>query len=362
MTTIARAGKPRTAESEWNMTSENFSVRPGARSGMRLAGRRVLVTGAGGFIGSHLAEALVREGAEVTAFVRYNSRGAIGFLSDVPEDVRRSLRVHAGDITDRQSISAAVAGQDVVFHLAALIAIPYSYLAPRSYMHVNAEGTLNVLEAVREHGTARLIHTSTSEVYGSAQYVPIDEAHPLQGQSPYSATKIGADKIVEAYHRSFAIPAVTIRPFNTFGPRQSARAVIPATIAQALWSDEVRLGATEPVRDMTYVSDTVEGYLTAAVTPGLEGGVYNLGTGKGHSIGDIAQRIMHLTGRNDTPVQDPERLRPTASEVDRLISDHQAFTAASGWTPAISLDDGLERTIAWFREQGPPSAPGEYAV
>ena len=325
-----------------------------------LSGRKVIVTGAAGFIGSHLCEALVRAGADVTAFVRYSSTGATGFLADAPGEIEREIRPFRGDITDMDTVSTAVAGQDVVFHLAALIAIPYSYQAPRSYLQTNAEGTLNVLEAVRRHGAQRLVHTSTSEVYGSARYVPMDEGHPLQGQSPYSASKIAADKFVESYCRSFGVPAVTLRPFNTYGPRQSPRAVIPATILQALWSDSVCLGAVSPVRDMTYVADTVRGFIHAATAPGLEGGAFNLGTGEGHRVGDIASRILRLTGRQLTVTHDPARLRPPDSEVDRLISEHAAFTAASGWRPEVSLDEGLSRTIEWFRARGRPPDASEY--
>ncbi len=327
-----------------------------------LAGRRVLITGAAGFIGSHLAEALVREGAEVTAFVRYGSSGSTGFLAELPPDISREIRVHRGDIVDADSVSIAMAGQQVVFHLAALIGIPYSYHAPRSYVRTNVDGTLNVLEAARHGDTERVVHTSTSEVYGSAQYTPIDETHPLQGQSPYSATKIAADKLADAYHRSFEVPVVTIRPFNTYGPRQSPRAVIPATILQALWSDTIRLGATTPVRDMTYVSDTVEGFLHGAVTPGIEGQTFNLGTGEGFAVGDIVGRILRLTGRSDEPTLDPQRVRPPASEVDRLISSHTAFTNSSGWSPRVSLDEGLASTIEWFRSRGRPATDTGYAL
>lgn len=327
------------------------------RSGHALAGRKVLVTGAAGFIGSHLAEALVRVGADVSALVRYGSAGSTGFLAEAPDDIAASIRIVRGDVTDLDSVCSATAGQEIILHLAALIAIPYSYEAPRSYLRTNAEGTLNVLEAARRAGVQRLVHTSTSEVYGSARYVPIDEAHPLQAQSPYAASKTAADMLAQSWHCSFGVPVVTIRPFNTYGPRQSPRAVIPATILQALWSDGVRLGATAPVRDMTFVSDTVRGFLLAACTPGLEGSTFNLGTGVGHSIGDIAQRILALTGRTGTIALDPQRLRPAASEVDRLLSSHAAFTAASGWRPDVGLDEGLQRTIDWFRQR-PRTAVG----
>lgn len=325
-----------------------------------LRGRKVLVTGAGGFIGCHLAAALVEAGARVTALLRYGSAGSLGHLARLPEEIRSQVRPIFGDVLDAGFVRSAVDGQEAVFHLAALIAIPYSYEAPRSYLHTNVEGTLNVLEAARQCETPRLIHTSTSEVYGSARYVPIDEAHPLQGQSPYSASKIAADKFAEAYRRSFGLPVVTVRPFNTYGPLQSARAVIPATILQALWSPSIRLGATAPVRDMTYVTDTAAGFVAAAVTQGLEGGVYNLGTGEGHAVGDMAATILRLTGRNDSIVLDEKRLRPEASEVDRLVSSNAAFVAATGWRPRMSLEAGLEQTIAWFRAQGRPASPEAY--
>ncbi len=325
-----------------------------------LSGKRVLVTGAGGFIGSHLTEALVQAGARVTALLRYGSAGSIGHLATLPAAVRGAIEPCFGDIGDAEFVRSVVEGHEVVFHLAALIAIPYSYTAPRSYLRTNAEGTLNVLEAVRQCEVPAMIHTSTSEVYGSARYVPMDEAHPLQGQSPYSASKIAADKLAEAYHRSFGVPVVTVRPFNTYGPRQSARAVIPATILQALWSPSVRLGATSPIRDMTFVSDTVAGFLAAAATPGLAGGTYNLGTGEGFAVGDIVATILRLTGREDAVETDPQRLRPDASEVDRLVSSNQAFRAATGWAPAVDLETGLQRTIDWFRAQGRPDDPQAY--
>ncbi|HVR50724.1 MAG TPA: SDR family NAD(P)-dependent oxidoreductase [Pseudorhodoferax sp.] len=325
------------------------------------AGRRVLVTGAGGFIGSHLVEALIAQGAQVTAMLRYGSAASRGHLADLTEEQLEQVRWAQGDITDAEFVRATVADHDTVFHLAALIAIPYSYLAPRSYLRTNVEGTLNVLEAVRQTGVPKLVHTSTSEVYGSARFVPMDESHPLQGQSPYSASKIGADKMAEAYWRSFGTPAVTVRPFNTFGPRQSARAVIPATILQGLWCREVRLGSMAPVRDMTYVSDTVSGFLAAAATPGLEGKTFNLGTGEGHAVGDIVRLALRLLGREGDIQDDPARHRPAASEVDRLVSSNDAFRAATGWMPRVGLEEGLVRTIAWLRARGRPADPGSYA-
>ena len=311
-----------------------------------VAGRKVLVTGAGGFIGSHLAGALAEAGADVTAMVHYNAGSLIGNLV-FERNVRDRMRVIGGNIEDGDFMFHAVEGQDIVFHLAALIAIPYSYVAPRSYVRTNVEGTLNVLEAARRFGTARVVHTSTSEVYGTAQRVPIDEAHPLQGQSPYSASKIGADKIAESYHRSFGTPVVTVRPFNTFGPRQSARAFIPTIISQILARDEIRLGALTPERDMTFVGDSVAGFIAAGTAPGVEGMTINLGTGETHSVGWFAERIQRLMGTDKPIVQEEQRLRPELSEVHKLVSDNGLARRVMGWEPGTSLDDGLERTIAF---------------
>ena len=315
-----------------------------------MAGKRALVTGAGGFIGSHLVEALVTSDAEVTALVHYNADAAIGNLRLVPAELRSRVQVVHGDLNDGDFMRRLIDKVEVVFHLGALIAIPHSYAAPRSYIQTNVEGTLNVLEAVRDGGQ-RLIHTSTSEVYGSARYVPIDEAHPLQAQSPYAATKIAADKLVESYVRSFGVQAVTVRPFNTFGPRQSARAFIPTVIGQVLGgSDVVQLGATAPVRDLTYVTDTVAGFVAAAGSDAAQGGTYNLGTGYGESVGEVAARIIALMGSSARIELDPTRLRPARSEVDRLISANAAFTEATGWRPEVTLDEGLRRCVAFFSE------------
>lgn len=311
-------------------------------------GRRVLVSGAGGFIGSHLVEALVAGGAEVKALLHYNAQGSIGNLALVPPEVVAQVKIVHGDICDADFCRQLIEDREVIFHLGALIAIPYSYAAPRSYVSTNIGGTLNLLEGVRATG-GRLVHTSTSEVYGSARYVPIDEAHPLQAQSPYAATKIGADKLVEAYVRSFDLDAVTVRPFNTFGPRQSARAIIPTVIGQALGRPKsVQLGALTPVRDLTYVSDTVDGFITAGAAPAAKGRVFNLGTGVGVAIGDLAALILKLMGCDARVELDPQRMRPEASEVDRLISSHAAFTEATGWAPQVSLEQGIQRTIDYF--------------
>lgn len=314
------------------------------------SGKKVLVTGAGGFIGSHLSEALVVAGATTTAMVRYNSGSLIGNLAFIDTSVRESMQVVSGNIEDSDFVYQAVKGQDVVLHLAALIAIPYSYEAPRTYVRTNVEGTLNVLEAARRYDVARVVHTSTSEVYGTALRTPIEESHPLQGQSPYSASKIGADKLAESYYRSFGTPVMTLRPFNTFGPRQSARAFIPTIISQALVCDEIRLGSLTPERDMTFVSDTVAGFMAAAATPSIEGMTFNLGTGKTYSVGWFAKRILGLMDVNKPLVQDDERLRPALSEVMKLVSDNTLARNTMGWSPTVSLDDGLLRTIEFIRK------------
>jgi dTDP-glucose 4,6-dehydratase len=313
-------------------------------------GKKVLVTGAGGFIGSHLTEALVVAGATTTAMVRYNSASLIGNLAFSDSEVRKEIRIVSGTIEDSDFVYNVVKGHDVVFHLAALIAIPYSYEAPRTYVRTNVEGTLNILEAVRRFGVGRLVHTSTSEVYGTALRTPIDESHPLQGQSPYSASKIGADKLAESYFRSFATPVTTLRPFNTFGPRQSARAFIPTIISQALERDQIRLGSLVPERDMTYVSDTVGGFMAAATAAGVEGKTINLGTGTSHSVGSFAKRILELMGAEKPILQEEERLRPRLSEVMRLISDNRLALDTLGWSPTVSLDEGLRRTIEFVRK------------
>ncbi|MBW3097267.1 GDP-mannose 4,6-dehydratase [Pseudohoeflea coraliihabitans] len=329
---------------------------------MNYAGRKVLVTGAGGFIGSHLTEALVREGASVTAMVRYNSSGDRGMLAQLAPEMRAEIKIVSGTVDDSDFVMSAVAGHDIVFHLAALIAIPYSYLAPRSYVRTNVEGTLNVLEAARRLGTSRVVHTSTSEVYGTALRTPIDEDHPLQGQSPYSASKIGADKIAESYHRSFGVPVTTVRPFNTYGPRQSNRAFIPTIISQALSRDTIMLGALDPERDMTFVTDTAAGFLRAGLAEGVEGETCNLGCGETHSIGWFAERILALMGV-DKPIRvDSARIRPAASEVKKLISDNSRAKARLGWEPTTSLDDGLNATIDYLRENIESYRSDEYGV
>lgn len=325
-------------------------------------GKRALVTGAGGFIGSHLVERLVRGGYHVRAFVHYNATGYWHNLELVPREVRDQIEVFSGDVADAFAVDRAVEGQDVVFHLASLIAIPYSYVAPAAYVSANVTGTLNVLQACRRHGTPRLVHTSTSEVYGTAQYVPMDEKHPVVGQSPYSATKIGADKLVESFHRSYALPAVTVRPFNTYGPRQSARAVIPTIITQALERDRIEIGSLSPVRDFTFVTDTAEGFVAASTCDAALGEVVNLGVGEGVSVGDVVEMVCAEVGR-ELPVRTmDERVRPEASEVQRLISDNRRMRTLTGWAPRVSFPEGLRRTIAFLREHGRSYKADRYNV
>jgi dTDP-glucose 4,6-dehydratase len=311
------------------------------------SGKRVLVTGAGGFIGSHLAERLVEEGAVVRALVHYNALGQRGWL-DTSQHVG-AMDVVAGDVTDPQSVDGAVRGCETVFHLAALIGIPYSYRAPDSYVRTNVVGTLNVLNAVRSCHTSRLVHTSTSEVYGTARYVPIDESHPLQGQSPYSASKIGADKMAEAFHLSFGVPVVTVRPFNTFGPRQSTRAVLPTIITQLIVGNTVRLGSTTPTRDLNFVSNTVDGFLAAALSDRAIGTVVNLGSGREIGIGDLVALVARMMGKEPRVVCDVERQRPVGSEVERLLADPTRARELLDWTPRVALEDGVHHTIEWLR-------------
>jgi dTDP-glucose 4,6-dehydratase len=311
--------------------------------------KRVLVTGAGGFIASHLVEKLIAEGASVRALVRYNSRGDTGLLKFLPADIYNGIEIIMGDLRDEDAVRAAVQGTDIIFHLGALIAIPYSYMHPREVIETNIMGTLNVLAAAREYGVRRIIHTSTSEVYGTAQYVPIDEKHPLQGQSPYSASKIGADKIVESFHRSFDMPLVTIRPFNTYGPRQSARAVIPTIISQALTNNEIRLGRLDPTRDFTYVADTVDGFLLAGSANNIIGEEINLGVGETIQIGELAQKILSMLGKPLKIIDESERHRPVKSEVLALLSNNQKANQLMGWSPKISLEEGLSKTIEWIK-------------
>ena len=327
---------------------------------MSVRGKHVLVTGAGGFIGSHLADRLVDDGASVRALVHYNAAGSRGWLDQSRH--RDGMEIIAGDITDRDCVLSIMTGVDVVFHLAALIGIPYSYEAPSSYLRTNAEGTLNVLQAARHLGTERVLHTSTSEVYGTAVTVPIAETHPLQAQSPYSASKIAADKIAESYHLSFGVPVVTIRPFNTFGPRQSMRAIIPTIITQCLAGSTVRLGNTTPTRDLNFVSNTVDGFVLAAGSTEAIGRTINLGSGREISIADLAALIVRLIGTQVSVVAEEHRFRPSKSEVERLLADNTLAAEMLGWKPAVDLEEGLRQTIAWYGEHADRDRAGAYAV
>ena len=325
-------------------------------------GKKVLVTGAGGFIASHLVETLVSYGADTRVFVRYNSRNDVGLLSALPDDVRAGVEVVAGDLRDGDAIRQACEGRDAIFHLGALIAIPYSYLHPTEVVETNVIGTMNVLLAARDLQIGRVVHTSTSEVYGSALRVPIDETHPLQGQSPYSASKIGADKLAESFYRSYDLPVVTIRPFNTFGPRQSDRAVIPTIISQALTRDEISLGNLSARRDLTYVSDTVAGFLLGGETVGVEGQTFNLGTGRDISIGELAGKIIEIVGKDLQVKVDASRMRPEKSEVTRLLSDFSLAKEKMCWEPKVTLEQGLSRTVAWVAENLGMYHPERYVV
>lgn len=329
---------------------------------MKLKGKRILVTGAGGFIGSHLCEELLAAGAEVTAMIRYNSRGDWGHLEFLTRPMQAALRVVAGNIEDGDFVATQVKGQEVVFHLAALIGIPYSYVAPLSYVRTNVEGTLNVLEAARRFDVERVIHTSTSEAYGTALYTPIDEVHPLQAQSPYAASKIGADKLAESYFRAYGLPVATIRPFNTYGPRQSARAVIPTIVSQAITEPEIRLGSLEPVRDLTYVKDTVTAFISVAEADQSVGNTINVGTGTGVSIAELAAVVKRLVGCDKPVVEDPERLRPDLSEVMNLICDNRKAAQITGWRPIRLLEEGLSETISFIDANLNVYKPGRYAV
>jgi NAD dependent epimerase/dehydratase len=327
-----------------------------------LSGKRVLVTGAGGFIASHLVERLVVEGADVRALVHYHSGGDWGRLERTPQEIRDSVEVVAGEIQDGYSVARAVADRDIVFHLAALIGIPYSYEAPKSYVDTNVLGTLNLLEAARSSDVEHFIQTSTSEIYGTARYTPIDEQHPLQGQSPYSASKIAAEKLAESYACSFDMPITIVRPFNTFGPRQSLRAVIPTIVAQALAGDPIRIGSMAPVRDFTFVHDTARAFLAIARVPETIGATLNVGSGEGISIGALAELISDVVDSDGSVVVDAERIRPTSSEVLELRCDASRLRALTDWTPTVGLREGLELTAAWMREQPPSIRPSVYAV
>ena len=319
---------------------------------MRYVGARALVTGADGFIGSHLTEALVQGGADVTALALYNSFDSFGWLDDFSDEIRAKIKLVRGDVRDSALVDRIVQGQDIVFHLAALIAIPYSYAAPQAYVETNILGTLNVLEAARRHGTRRVIHTSTSEVYGTALTMPIDETHPLQGQSPYSASKVGADMMAEAFARSFGVPVVILRPFNTYGPRQSERAIVPALLRQILdpRCTSVMVGDTTTVRDLTFVNDTVRAFMAAGSANEIEyGGAYNAGSQKSIKVAELLDIAMELTSCTKPVRRDGARLRPPNSEVRALLANARHFQQATGWEPRIPLREGLQHTIAWWQ-------------
>ena len=317
---------------------------------MTLEGKSVLVTGADGFIGSHLVEALLEQCAKVRAFVFYNSFNSWGWLDTFPPDKLKRIEIFSGDIRDPNGVRKAMEGMDIVFHLAALIAIPFSYHSPDSYVDTNIKGTLNVLQAARSLNTSRVLVTSTSEVYGTAQYVPIDEKHPFQGQSPYSATKIGADRLAESFYRSFNLPVTIVRPFNTYGPRQSARAVIPTIITQLLAGQtEIKLGNLRPTRDFVYVKDTVQGFIEIAKSDQTIGEEINIATQKEISIGELAAELIAQILPHAHIVTEQERLRPEKSEVDRLLGSNEKITRMTNWRPRYDLKQGLAETIAWFR-------------
>ena len=317
---------------------------------MNWQNKKVLVTGAGGFVGSHLTEHLVGLGASVKAFVRYNSRNDWGLLELIPQEHLDEIEVIMGDLRDNDAVRQAATNVEIIFHLGALIAIPYSYIHPREAIETNIMGTLNVLNAARENNPEKVIHTSTSEVYGTAQYTPMDEKHPLQGQSPYSASKIGADMIAESYYRSFEVPVATVRPFNTFGPRQSARAVIPSIISQALTKNRIFLGSLGPTRDYTYIDDVVEAFIKVAISQNSVGEVINIGSNFEISIGDIAEKVISITGKDCKIETDPERIRPERSEVERLWCDNTKARELLGWKPKTSFDEGLKITVKWISD------------
>jgi NAD dependent epimerase/dehydratase len=311
-------------------------------------GRSVLVTGAAGFIGSHVVEALLEAGARVRAFVRYNSRNDCGWIDKFEPAKLAAVEISRGDLANPEALTGAVEGTDAIFHLGALIPIPYSYRHPREFVTANVVGTLNVLEAARRADVTRLVHISTSEVYGTPERIPIDESHPLYAQSPYAASKVAADQLALSYGRSFGTPVVIARPFNTFGPRQSARAVIPTIVMQALAREQIELGATWPTRDFVYVSDTVDGIIRCGEERGIEGEIFNLGTGVETSVGELAERILEITGGEAPIVEASDRLRPTGSEVERLVADSTKARRMLGWIPQADLGTGLERTVSWI--------------
>ena len=329
---------------------------------MNWKNKNVLLTGAGGFIGSHLAERLVALGANVKAFVRYNSRDDCGQLEYLPQNILTKITIIAGDLRDAYAVKKVVSDSDIIFHLGSLIAIPYSYVHPIEVIDTNILGTTNILMAAKENPVEKIIHTSTSEVYGTAKYVPIDEKHPLQGQSPYSASKIGADMIAHSFYTSFHLPITIIRPFNTYGPRQSARAVTPTIITQALTKKVIQLGSLHPTRDLTYVSDTIEGFIKIAEKEKSIGEIINIGSGFEISIGDLADKIVHLTKSKAMIKTEKKRMRPKNSEVERLWADSTKAQKLLGWQPQVDLDDGLKKTIKWISEHMDDYKVGRYTI
>lgn len=319
---------------------------------MILKNKKVLVTGSDGFIGSHLVEHLIDEGCQVRAFAYYNSFNSWGWLDSLPREKLNQIEVVSGDIRDRGSVAKAMQDMEVVFHLAALIGIPYSYDSPESYVGTNITGTLNVVEEAKRLGTERVLVTSTSEVYGTALYVPIDEKHPYQGQSPYSATKIGADRIAESYYRSFDLPVTIVRPFNTFGPRQSARAVIPTIISQLCnGKDEIKLGSVTPTRDMVYVKDTARGFAEIAKSDETVGEEINIATQQEVSVGEMAQTLIDIINPNAKIITDEERVRPGKSEVERLLGANEKIKRLTSWSPQFTFEEGLRETVNWFSDE-----------
>lgn len=318
---------------------------------MEIKNKKVLVTGSDGFIGSHLVETLLEEGCQIRAFVYYNSFNSWGWLDSLSEDILEKVEIFTGDIRDPNGVEIAMKGCEVIFHLAALIAIPFSYHSPDSYVDTNIKGTLNVLQAAKKLEVEKVLVTSTSEVYGTAQYVPIDEKHPFQGQSPYSATKIGADRLAESFYRSFNLPVVIVRPFNTYGPRQSARAVIPTIITQLLSGvKEIKLGSLEPTRDFNYVKDTTNAFLEIAKSDRTIGKEINIATGVEISVGDMANELIAQISPSTKIVTDGNRFRPDKSEVNRLLGCNKKIVSLTNWTPKYDLSQGLAETIEWFKK------------
>lgn len=324
--------------------------------------KKVLITGAGGFIGSHLSERLVAEGAQVKVFIRYNSRGDRGMLEFVPKEVADNIEIVMGDIRDAQGIRSAVKGSEIIFHLAALTGVPYSYIHPGDVIENNIYGILNILEAAREFDFEKIVHTSTSEVYGTAQYTPVDEKHPLEARSPYSASKISADKLAESFYISFGIPVATVRPFNCYGPRQSARTIMPTIITQALKGGEVYLGATSSVKDFTFVKDTVDGFVKTAESKKSADQAINIGTGVGISIKDLADKTVKIIGKNNKIIFDAKRVRPKLSEAIEIIADNKKAKELLSWEPKISLEEGLKETIAWYEQKSDIYKAGLYNI